>query len=229
MTKIQYWETYLSKHGLIASDPRGFTNNGLMYTAHYVYWLTLQPHEDGKPHSQYRAIIDSYARCWVDDGGFTRYPGSNSLNQADDYYGIAMVSKLLDLDFSERVLYVMRHNWGCLNDQWAGHFRFKSFLGRMPQLTVTLQLSAGERPSLWGLVIWIPWLFVSILGTRDSRVKGWMSSHAAYGTDPFTDKIIVSYWKWFGRRWKGVGHAEYFKMEHPVRKYLWNEITQEEL
>ena len=222
MTELEYWQSYLSKHGLIASTPHGNTGNGLMYTAEFVYWLIQQDMDDPLIRIQLREIKNSYEACWVPNGGFKRTPVDPRLNQADDYYGIAMVSKLLNLDLSERVLYVMRHNFGVLNDQKAGSFRFKSILGRMPQLKVTLCLSAKERPSLWGLLIWIPWLFMSILGPRDSRVKGWMSSHACYGTDPFIDSIIEVYWKWFFRRWRGIGHAEYFKKEHPVKKFMWN-------
>lgn len=219
---VEYFNKYLDSNNLLSNkSPAVVTHNGLMFTAHYVYWLvkTSPPgttEEIGK-------IASAYEACFVPNGGFNRCPEGwtkGFLNQNDDYYGLAMVSKIIKENYSERCLKIMRNNWGCLNNINPGVFSFKSFLARHPQLVATLQMSAGEKPSLWALCVWIPWLFASIFGPRDSRVKAWMSSHACYGTDPFTDMVIEKYWVAFKRYWGGIGRAEYFSVTHPVKLFM---------
>lgn len=222
---IDDWRPWFDRVGLLTNNTnKSGTGNGLMYTAEYLYWLSY-----AKPfgyQDEFKRIKRLYESCWVPNGGFKRAPSghySKHLNQNDDYFGIALASKILKADFSARCLDVMRRNHGALNNVKPGEWTFKSWIGRMPQVTVTLQLSAGERPSMWGLAFWLLWLFTSLTRRkRDSAIKGWLAGRSAYGNSKLLDNILTLFFKLFKKSHGGVGKREYFKLEHPVRKYMWS-------
>lgn len=227
--QINIWKSWQDQYGFVSNKAPGVqTHNGIMFTAEYVFWLNRMKSE--LPETFYEsererinALIES---CYVENGGFKRAPSgwtSYHLNQNDDYFGLAMISRLFGFNFSERAYRIMQMNWGCLNDQNPGVFSFKSNLARMPQLTVTLMLSAQLSPSLWGLLFWVVWLYSSLArGNRDSAVKGWMASHAAYGFNSKLDNLIRFYWYLFKKKNVGIGAREYFSVAHPSRLLMWD-------
>lgn len=231
--EIAHWKAWFDQFGFVSNKSPGVqTHNGIMFTAEYVFWLTrvrdLQQLPQGFYALEKERIGLLLASCYVPNGGYKRAPSgwtSYHLNQNDDYFGLAMISRLFGTDESLRAVQIMDNNWGCLNDQNPGQFTVKSNLGRMPQLRATLQLSAGIKPSPYGMVFWLAWLFFSLTrGNRDSVVKAWMASHAAYGFRPALDLVIKIYWYFLKKKITGIGAREYFPINHPTRLFMWDWI-----
>ena len=233
---IEVWKKWTDQNGLVSDrTPGRITHNGLMFTAPYVWWLKkTMPQGNSDYQAELNRVEAIYESCWVPNGGFKRAPSGWTewaLQQADDMYAVAWVSVMLTRrDWAARLLEVARQNYGVLNPTNPGQFKWKAWLTRHPNLYVTLQVAAGERPSLYGLLTWCAVLLFSMtrMRHRDSRVKAFMAVQVMKtlelpeGQPAFRVlHYVIQYWEsMVFRRYVGYGHMEYFKSEHPVKRFM---------
>ena len=227
---LDAWKPYLDANGLLSPDGK-VSHNGLMFSAWYLLWLADRNVVDPEASNEITRVLEVYESCKVPDGGFNRAPAGwtkGFLNQNDDYYAIGLVGFMFRRDFADFTLAVANKHWGILNNVSPGKFAWKAWLFRMPWLKVHLQFCSlsKERPDPLNLAIWALWMIASTfsLSNRDSRIKSYMSYRVASHIDssPLV-RLICSFWKArFLKRFRGIGHAEYFKVQHPVRTLMWD-------
>jgi len=233
--EIEEWLPYIDEYGLLQDKIGGSTGNGIMYSV----YLALLSEEIEIP-AVVEHLKEALEGCWVPNGGMNRAPEgyyttyAGALNQADDYIGLGLLDVILGTTYSKRVLSVSRLNWGIVNNVEPGKFLWKAFIFRMPQVRAHLKLAAGETLNPLDALLWSLSCLWSLfkLHHRDSRVKAWIMVETARRTAPQHPLInlVCDIWSWrFGERFDGVGHAEYFPMEHPARYYFWDRMPSDRL
>lgn len=247
MSLIEDFTQYKTDEGLISDwYPVRRTGNGLMYTAEYVWALwreysnkTLDLNEFVNEVSE---VTQSYLDCETTQGMFRRsyVGGFAKQHQApDDYYGVALFSAFFDDGVSAQFwLSALRKYSGMLNEQDPDVWRWKSYFARMPQLVAHMQFAAGEKPTLFRLLIWA----LAILSTRlkprysqDSFVKAWMMCKVADNrkrgtlwTEKLIDAVIVSWRMSLKKRFPGglgqIRKEHGWSDQHPTVVHLWGDI-----
>lgn len=231
--EIEEWLPYIDEYGFLQDRRHGSTGNGIMYSV-YLALLSTEHEIPGVVEK----LKDALRRCWVPNGGMNRAPEgywttyAGRLNQADDYIGLGLIDILIGTHYSRRLLDVARTNWGIINNVNPGKFKWKAWIFRMPQVRAHLQLAAEEKPGPLSIGAWCLSILWSIFkfNHRDSRVKAWIMVETARRTVPESAVInlICDIWTYFfKKRFEGVGHAEYFPVEHPARFYFWDRLPLE--
>jgi hypothetical protein len=225
MVNIKQWAPFIDRHGFLQDRPNHTSGNGIMYS---VYLALL--HENHPIPERIMKFHETMEKCWVPGGGFNRTPHggfSKDLNQADDYLALALIDVILKTDYSSRLIDISRKSWGIINNVKPGKYNWKAWIFRMPSVRETLQFAKGETPDPLGVLMWCGSVLLSLfkLHHRDSRIKAWIKVETACRTVAKESQVIrLTCWFWrliFSKRFKGVGHAEYFVMPHPARDYFW--------
>ena len=208
MQIIEQFNKAKDNHGLISDRvPGRSTGNGLMYTAEWAWQLNqefLSGHITQDDFEKEReSILKAYSRCEISDGHYARLPDLGfGHNAPDDYFGVGLTSHLLDPEMAVRVLKAARENAWMLNERQPGVWRWKSWLGRMPQLVAHLQFAAGEMPNIYRQVLWGVSLVLTSFKPykkQDSHSKAWMMVQVAQGRSRYLDLVCAWYMSRFKR------------------------------
>lgn len=223
---LDSWKPFIDANGLVSPDGK-ISHNGLMFSSYYLMWLKERRDIDPESDAEIARVLAVYESCMVINGGFNRAPAGwtkGHLNQNDDYFAIGWVSAEFDCVFASFALLTARMNHGCLNNVAPGKFAWKAWLFRMPWLKTHLQFAAGEKPDAFGIAAWCLWMLLGSFKKRDSRVKRFMAwKVASKGLKSPVVKAVCDIWiARFKSHYSGIGHAEYFKQNHPVRKLMWS-------
>ena len=172
---LSQFQPYTDKYGMITNNPQGnYTDNGNLFTAHYVYGLVSTNQINNK---EVERILNVYANNFSQPGILCRTPQFPGNRQAqDDVYGLMSVEALISPNhrFMTRSIYEYgklsaegidstepfqgaqkRFYWavkaltlGSCRWVWnniePGKFDIASWLGRFPAFLAVMQMSLRE-------------------------------------------------------------------------------------
>jgi len=220
---MQEYRKYFDKNGLVSHSGKP-SGNGLLYTAQYAYVLKMKGWDTPLAIESLKTV---YRSCEISMGHFARTPDQGFGPQApDDYFGVALFSKLFDPTLSLRVLVAGRVNRWMLNERDPGVWRLKSWLGRMPHLVLMFESASGEKGSLlniiWAHITLLRVAFFSKRKSQDSWIKAWMLKEVC--DLPISSEIFEMRLRKVYPHGIGEVLAAYGWSHHPNSKYLWDVV-----
>jgi len=183
--QLPQFQPYTDQHGMITNNNQGqSTDNGNLFTAHYVYGLFQTKQIDD---TEKQRILNVYAANFSQSGLLCRTPNFPGSRQAqDDMFGLMSAEALIEP--THRVMTRTIYNYGLNSAQgidstepdqnfqkwifgaikaltfgrcrWVwnnvqpGKFDVTSWLGRFPAFIATMQMALKERVSPFSWMVW---------------------------------------------------------------------------
>lgn len=219
--------------GIIQNKPNpriGESGNGNLFTSEYHLILALRDWVNSGDKYTFNEVI-SHNCITIEMPLNIRLPllsrASDDLSQngQDDYIGVALISKLYDLNYAKQFYeYGVKHNW-VFNNGDTSFMNLHAWLGKSPAFVCHMYFCAGVKPNIFLRLAWA--YAVSMTGyTKPDNQDEWILSYLMIKgrdeTDWLCNRAVDIWTRRFKKSWPG-GFKDvfkrYFGWEHPTSKW----------
>lgn len=220
-------ESYTDVDGFITIDENpsvSSTGNGFL---HLAFYLSILDNINGIDYYTRFETTKTILSSKVEgiDGLFHRNKHKTDLNSWDEYFSIVSISKILDLNFADKIVCFGERNDWHFDNEVIGSLRIESYHDRFFGLTSYYRFCA-QRPMnlIERISIVISFLLSSISKKADKRIKGYIQYTVLKNSE--IDIFIFASMVWIyiiEKRFSSLGEvvSDYFGKTHPFSFLQW--------
>ena len=221
-------ERYKDSDGFITIDENpsvSSTGNGFMHLAFFI--SVLENHYGGVDYYTRFEAMSTILSAKVNgvEGLFHRNKHKSDLNSWDEYFSIASISNILDLNFAEKIVnFGEKTDWH-YDNEIIGSLRIEAYHDRFFGLTSYYRYCAEKALTLIEIIcIFISFLLSAFSRKADKRIKGYIQYTVLKNSKKDIFILASHIWLYIiQKRFITLGQAvsDYFGKTHPFSFLEW--------